>query len=123
MIRSSWLLVEVREDPQTGRPRLELPAAGLIDGVLLFEGWYSRPFAAAQLHAIERSGVGNTRAAAGPAANGLLHDVPGLGPGRREALLQAFGTVEALRAATVEDLSRVPGVGRTTALRVLESLR
>lgn len=51
------LLVEVREDPQTGRPRLELPAAGLIDGVVLFEGWYSRPFSAEQLHAIERAGV------------------------------------------------------------------
>ncbi|MGE3911626.1 MAG: LacI family DNA-binding transcriptional regulator [Chloroflexota bacterium] len=51
------LLVEVREDPQTGRPRLELPAAGLIDGVLLFEGWYSRPFDAGQLHALEQSGV------------------------------------------------------------------
>ena len=51
------LLVEVREDPQTGRPRLELPAAGLIDGVVLFEGWYSRPFSADQLHVIERAGV------------------------------------------------------------------
>lgn len=51
------LLVEVREDPKSGRPWLELPAAGLIDGVLLFEGWYSRPFDAAQLHAIEQSGV------------------------------------------------------------------
>lgn len=51
------LLVEVREDLQTGRPRLELPATGLIDGVVLFEGWYSRPFSTDQLHLIERAGV------------------------------------------------------------------
>jgi LacI family transcriptional regulator len=51
------LLMEVREDPRTGYPSLELPAAGLIDGVLLSEGWYSRPFSGAQLQSIERSGV------------------------------------------------------------------
>jgi ABC-type glutathione transport system ATPase component len=49
--------------------------------------------------------------------------VPGLGPAKQDALLRAFGTLEALRQATLEDLVRVPGVGRSTARRLQEALR
>jgi ABC-type branched-subunit amino acid transport system ATPase component len=49
--------------------------------------------------------------------------VPGLGPARQQALLRAFGSLEALRAASVEELIRVPGVGRGTARRLQEALR
>jgi ABC-type branched-subunit amino acid transport system ATPase component len=76
--------------------------------------------------AIERSGGGGVPASSAEPlvpAQRVLGAVPGLGAAKREAVLQAFGSVEALRAATVEDLSRVPGVGRVTALRILESLR
>jgi ABC-type sulfate/molybdate transport systems ATPase subunit len=76
--------------------------------------------------AIERSGgsTATTPVSAPPAhLNGLLGGVPGLGPARREAVLQAFSTVEALRAASVEELSRIPGVGKATALRIAESLQ
>ena len=52
-----------------------------------------------------------------------LPAVPGLGPAKQEALLRAFGSLEALRQATVDDLLRVPGVGRSTARRLQEALR
>jgi ABC-type multidrug transport system ATPase subunit len=52
-----------------------------------------------------------------------LARVPGLGPTRQQALLRAFGSLEALRSASIEDLQRVPGVGRSTARRVQEALR
>lgn len=56
-------------------------------------------------------------------ARDLLPPVPGIGPAKQEALLHAFGSVEALRRATIDDLLRVPGVGRSTARRVQQALR
>jgi excinuclease ABC subunit C len=45
----------------------------------------------------------------------LLDDVPGLGETRRKALIKQFGSLKRLRAATVEELMAVPGIGRRTA--------
>jgi excinuclease ABC subunit C len=45
----------------------------------------------------------------------LLDDVPGLGQTRRKALMKQFGSLKRLRAATVEELMVVPGIGRRTA--------
>jgi ABC-type branched-subunit amino acid transport system ATPase component/ABC-type branched-subunit amino acid transport system permease subunit len=53
----------------------------------------------------------------------LMPHVPGLGPARQEALLRAFGSLEALRRASLDDLLSVPGVGRSTARRLHEALR
>jgi len=51
-----------------------------------------------------------------------LDDVPGLGEGRRKALLRAFGSVKRLRAASVEEIAEVPGFGRRTAQLVHAAL-
>jgi excinuclease ABC subunit C len=51
-----------------------------------------------------------------------LSDVEGVGPAREKALLREFGSLKAVREATVRDLMRVPGVGRVTAQRILETL-
>ena len=45
----------------------------------------------------------------------LLDDVPGLGDTRRKALMKQFGSLKRLRAATVDELMAVPGIGRRTA--------
>jgi excinuclease ABC subunit C len=52
----------------------------------------------------------------------LLDSVPGLGETRRKAVLRHFGSVKRLRAASVEEIAEVPGVGRRTALAVHEAL-
>jgi excinuclease ABC subunit C len=52
----------------------------------------------------------------------LLDDVPGLGEVRRKALLRQFGSLKRLRAATVEQVAEVPGIGRTTAEAVVRAL-
>jgi len=52
----------------------------------------------------------------------VLDDVPGLGPARRTALLNHFGSVKRLREATVEEIASVPGMGRRTAESVLAAL-
>ncbi|MDB1088507.1 excinuclease ABC subunit UvrC [Streptomyces sp. ACA25] len=51
-----------------------------------------------------------------------LDDVPGLGQTRRTALLKHFGSVKRLRAATVEEICEVPGIGRRTAETVAAAL-
>ncbi|MER6144516.1 excinuclease ABC subunit UvrC [Streptomyces sparsogenes] len=53
---------------------------------------------------------------------GPLDTVPGLGESRRQALLKHFGSLKRLRAATVEQICEVPGVGRKTAETVAAAL-
>ncbi len=51
-----------------------------------------------------------------------LDSVPGLGPTRRAALLDHFGSVARIRAADVADVASVRGIGPTTARAVLDAL-
>jgi excinuclease ABC subunit C len=51
-----------------------------------------------------------------------LDDVPGIGPRRRSALLKHFGSLEAIRTASVEELIVVPGMTRKAAEQLKESL-
>jgi excinuclease ABC subunit C len=44
-----------------------------------------------------------------------LDGVPGIGPKRRKALLRAFGSVERLRQASVEEIAASPGMTRPVA--------
>ncbi|PBC77322.1 excinuclease ABC subunit C [Streptomyces sp. TLI_235] len=53
---------------------------------------------------------------------GGLDAVPGLGETRRQALLKHFGSLKRLRAATVDELCAVPGIGRRTAETVAAAL-
>ena len=52
----------------------------------------------------------------------ILDDVPGLGEARKKAVLRQFGSLKRLRAATVEELSSVPGIGPTVAQAVVDAL-
>ena len=52
----------------------------------------------------------------------VLDDVPGLGPARRKALLTAFGSVKKLRAASVEAVAAVQGIGPALATAVVDAL-
>jgi excinuclease ABC subunit C len=51
-----------------------------------------------------------------------LSEVPGVGPRREAELLRRFGSVAAIRRSTVEELTEVSGIGRTTAQRILREL-
>lgn len=53
---------------------------------------------------------------------GALDSVPGLGESRRQALLKHFGSLKRLRAATIDQICEVPGVGRKTAETVAVAL-
>ena len=52
-----------------------------------------------------------------------LEDIPGVGPSRRRNLLAAFGGLDGVREATVEDLCRVEGVSRKLAEQIHAALR
>jgi excinuclease ABC subunit C len=52
----------------------------------------------------------------------LLDDVPGLGEVRRKSLLRQFGSLKKLRAATVEEIAAVPGIGPRTAEAIVGAL-
>ena len=51
-----------------------------------------------------------------------LDGIPGLGEARRKALLTRFGSVKRLRAASVEELVAVPGIGPALAARLAAEL-
>ncbi len=51
-----------------------------------------------------------------------LDSVPGVGPKRKKLLIQAFGSVKAIRRASVEEIAAVRGIDRATAERVKESI-
>ncbi|MFI5817612.1 excinuclease ABC subunit UvrC [Streptomyces rishiriensis] len=53
---------------------------------------------------------------------GPLDEVPGLGETRKQALIKHFGSVKRLRAATVEQICEVPGIGRKTAETIAAAL-
>lgn len=52
-----------------------------------------------------------------------LDSVPGVGPRRRRALLRHFGSLDRMRAATVEELASAPGMNRTVAQALLAYLQ
>jgi excinuclease ABC subunit C len=51
-----------------------------------------------------------------------LDGVPGIGPKRRSALLKHFGSIDAIRAASTEELAAVPGMTRKAAEQLKGSL-
>ncbi len=52
-----------------------------------------------------------------------LDEIPGIGPHRRKMLLRHIGSVTAIKAASVEDLAAVPGIGQATAEVLFSALR
>jgi len=52
----------------------------------------------------------------------VLEDVPGAGPETRKRLPGRFGSVENVRAASVDELASVDGVGDTTAEAISDRL-
>lgn len=51
-----------------------------------------------------------------------LDELPGIGPTRKKALLSTFGSVAAIRKATMADIAAVPGFGEKRARALREAL-
>ncbi|HVM18789.1 MAG TPA: helix-hairpin-helix domain-containing protein, partial [Egibacteraceae bacterium] len=52
----------------------------------------------------------------------VLAPIAGVGPAKRRALQEHFGTYRKLRAASPEKLAAVPGISRTLADRIYNTL-
>lgn len=52
----------------------------------------------------------------------VLDAVPDIGPSRKTRLLTHFGSAEQVRKASVEDLQKVPGIGRELAEKIVSAL-
>jgi excinuclease ABC subunit C len=52
-----------------------------------------------------------------------LDGIPGVGEKRRKAILKHFKTVEALRAASLEDIQKVPGMPEKVVESVYRFMR
>ena len=61
-----------------------------------------------EAHRFANEGHSQQRNRVGTAS--ILDAIPGIGPKRRKALLQQFGSLDGLRHATVEEIASVPGV-------------
>jgi excinuclease ABC subunit C len=49
-----------------------------------------------------------------------LDEIPGIGATRRQRLLKHFGSVRAVRTATLDELAKAPGMNRKAAQQVIE---
>ncbi len=53
----------------------------------------------------------------------VLEEAPGIGPARRKALMKAFPSLQAIAAASADDLAAVPGMSRVAAEDLLAYLQ
>jgi len=51
-----------------------------------------------------------------------LDNVTGIGPKRKRMLMRRFGTLEGIKEAAVDDLASVPGMTRSLAIRLKQSI-
>lgn len=65
---------------------------------------------------------GHRRRRAASRQRSPLEDIPGIGRQRRATLLRAFGGLEGMRAAGVEELAAINGISRTLAQRIHDNL-
>ena len=66
--------------------------------------------------------AGHRKARARSRLESLLEEIPGLGPARRRELLKAFGGLQGVRQASVEDLAKVHGISRAVAGLIFERM-
>lgn len=89
----------------------ELFKPGKLRSILLprkSQGLYLVQRVRDEAHRFANTGHRKRRSKAGTAS--ILDSIPGVGPTRRKKLLSQFGSLDDIRAATVEEIASVPGI-------------
>jgi excinuclease ABC subunit C len=103
--------------------REELFLPGRPDAILLprrSQGLYLVQRVRDEAHRFAVSYHRQRRSKAGLAST--LDAVPGVGPRRRTALLHAFGSIQKIQKASVDEIAAVPGIPRHVAEALKEQL-
>jgi excinuclease ABC subunit C len=53
----------------------------------------------------------------------VLDEIPGIGPAKRNALLEQFGSIDAIKETDVGGLVKVTGITKDLAEKILKHLR
>ena len=70
---------------------------------------------------VHRFAIGSHRAKRAKAmTKSVLEDVPGIGPKRKKALLQHFGSAKAVAGAALHDLEAAQGISKTFAQKIYD---
>ncbi len=59
----------------------------------------------------------------GAVTKSILDDIDGIGEKKKKALLQRFGTIEKIKNAKVEELTKIKGIDKNLAEKVLKALK
>lgn len=51
-----------------------------------------------------------------------LDDIPGIGPSRKKALMKHFGSIKAMRAATIDEITAVDGINQSVAVALKSAI-
>lgn len=103
--------LEILIDADTGR---EFTPAASSPGFLLIQHIRDEAHRFAITGHRQRRGKAQTHSS--------LEDIPGVGPARRKALIQHFGGAQGVRAASLAELAKVPGISRAMAEQIHSAL-
>lgn len=56
------------------------------------------------------------------ALSSILDDLSGIGQSRKLALLKHFGSIQKIREATIDEISKIPGISKKAAIKILNHL-
>ena len=122
-VLAEFELTEVVPVAGLAKQREELFLPGRSEGILLPQGSHGLFLVQRIRDEAHRFAITAHRERRGKAAiASQLDGIPGIGPVRRKALLQRFGSLDAIRRASIEELAAVPGMNLAAAQNVRQGL-
>ena len=122
-VLAEFELTEVVPVVGLAKQREELFLPGRSDAILLPQGSQGLFLVQRIRDEAHRFAITSHRERRGKAAiASQLDEIHGIGPARRKALLQHFGSLDAIRRASVEELAAVPGMNMAAAQNVRQGL-
>ena len=110
------------EAPAMPAAPVAAPAPTVIDGPVDAAAEPGEPVVVPKARAARKPAATTAGMSDADKINAALAGISGVGPTKRTALIETFGTYRKLRAAPVERIAAVPGISRTLAERIHTAL-